>query len=84
MDSDDTAVEEMNQSVFGKRCVIYSKDWQTAKRLGEGLDVGSLTVNTIEVHHPDLPDSGRKRSGKGYSLGEDSIRNVGKTRSIII
>jgi acyl-CoA reductase-like NAD-dependent aldehyde dehydrogenase len=64
--------------------VIFTKDWEAGMRIGEAVEVGSYTVNNVEVHHPDLPDSGRKRSGKGFSLSEDSVRNMGKTRAIVI
>ncbi|WP_394277380.1 NAD-dependent succinate-semialdehyde dehydrogenase [Luteococcus sp.] len=67
--SDEEALELANDSHFGLGGSVFSQDTKRAERVGEGLEVGMVKINTHAAEGEAIPFGGVKRSGYGRELG---------------
>ena len=65
----DDAIARANASSAGLGGSIWSSDLETAARLVERLEAGSVWVNTHADIQPNAPMGGMKQSGIGYEFG---------------
>lgn len=68
--SDEEAIELMNKSKFGLTASIWTKDRDSAEKLGSELDVGTVYQNSCDYLDPSLAWVGVKESGRGISLSK--------------
>ena len=68
VDSDQQAIAMINDCDFGLTASIWTKDVETAEKLGHEIQVGTVLVNRCDYVDPGLPWIGVKQSGKGCSL----------------
>jgi acyl-CoA reductase-like NAD-dependent aldehyde dehydrogenase len=68
VDSDQQAIELMNDSEFGLTASVFSKDIDKATVIGEQLDTGTFFINHCDSLDPDLAWTGVKNSGRGCTL----------------
>nr|WP_125612667.1 NAD-dependent succinate-semialdehyde dehydrogenase [Specibacter cremeus] len=68
-DSEDEAVALANDSVYGLGASVFSADPDRARRVGDRLDAGMVSINAAGGSQADLPFGGIKRSGIGRELG---------------
>lgn len=68
--SDEEAIRLMNDSEFGLSASIWTRDPETAERLGRQVQTGTLFMNRCDVLDPALAWTGVKHSGRGASLSE--------------
>jgi acyl-CoA reductase-like NAD-dependent aldehyde dehydrogenase len=68
VDSDQQALELMNDTTYGLTAGVFSKDRLRAENMMKNLDAGSVYWNCCDRVSPHLPWSGRKRSGIGLTL----------------
>lgn len=81
VDSPQSCVEKINSSIFGTTATLFSNSLERAEVLGEKLEVGTVNLNTWELEE-GIPYSGRKRSGKGFSLSPLSFNNIVRSKSL--
>jgi acyl-CoA reductase-like NAD-dependent aldehyde dehydrogenase len=74
VESDQQAIELMNDTDYGLTASVYTEDQQQALDVLSALDTGTVYWNCCDRVSPRLPWSGRKHSGFGSSLSESGIR----------
>ncbi len=72
-ESEDEAVDLVNDSAFGLGVSIFTKDMEKAKRLAPLFDDGAVFVNELVKSDPRLPFGGTKISGYGRELSSHGI-----------
>ncbi len=68
VESDEQAIELMNDSEFGLTAAIFTKDTQTGIELGQQIETGTFFINRCDYLDPDLAWVGVKNSGQGCTL----------------
>ncbi len=68
VESDEQAIELMNDSEFGLTASIFTKDTQTGIELGQQIETGTFFINRCDYLDPDLAWVGVKNSGQGCTL----------------
>ncbi len=81
VDSDEQAVELMNDSSFGLTASIWTASRETALALGAQLQTGTCFMNRCDYLDPALAWSGVKNSGKGCSLSELAYERLTQPKS---
>jgi len=74
VDTDEQAIELMNDTEFGLTAAVFSKDQKRAIKILEKLNTGSAYWNCSDRVSPRLPWSGRKNSGLGLTSSFEGIR----------
>lgn len=81
VNSDDEAIGLINDSEFGLSASLWTADKKAARNLGQHIDAGTIFMNRCDYLDPSLTWSGRKNSGRGYSLGEYGFLQVTRPKS---
>ena len=68
VDSDEEALEKMNDSRLGLTASVWTGDRERAARFARELECGTVFMNRCDYLDPLLPWSGWKDSGRGVSL----------------
>ena len=68
VDSDQEAVERMNDSRYGLTASIWTSDEGRALHMGERLQTGTVFMNRCDYLDPGLAWTGVKDSGRGTTL----------------
>lgn len=79
VDSDEQAVELMNDSEYGLSASVFTEDVDVAMQLGAQVQTGTWLMNRCDYHDPALAWSGAKSSGSGVSasyLGFEQLTRV--------
>lgn len=79
VDSDEQAIELMNDSEYGLSASVFTEDLELAMRLGAQVQTGTWLMNRCDYHDPALAWSGAKASGSGVSasyLGFEQLTRV--------
>lgn len=80
VNSDEDAIELANDSPFGLGGAVFGGDPERAEAVGEGLEVGMVSVNMPGGTAAELPFGGVKRSGNGRELGRLGITEFANQR----
>jgi acyl-CoA reductase-like NAD-dependent aldehyde dehydrogenase len=80
------ALRMANDSRFGLSGSIFSRDKNTAWRLADRLQSGSVSINDTLVSFivADAPMGGCKESGYGYRHGAEGIRKYCQQKTIVV
>jgi len=81
VDSDEEAVNLMNDSPFGLTAAIFTKSMDRAKRIGTDIRTGTVFMNRCDRVDPYLPWTGQNQTGKGVSLSRHGFAGVTKLKS---
>jgi len=81
-DSEDQAFTIANDTEFGLAAGVWTRDLARAHRASRHLDVGTVWVNTYARVDPGVPYGGVKQSGFGRNLGEHSIEELTRLKSV--
>lgn len=81
VESDDEAVNWINESPFGLSASIWSRDIQKATQLGHRIQTGTMFINRCDYLDPGLAWSGTKQSGKGCALSYLGYHQVTRPKS---
>ena len=82
----DEALRMANDSRYGLSGSIFSKDKDTAWRLAQKMQSGSVSINDSLVSFivADAPMGGCKESGYGYRHGAEGIRKFCQQKTIVV
>ena len=67
-DGEEQAIALANDSIYGLAASIWSGDLSRAHRVAQRLNVGTVSVNTIDAIDVSVPFGGGKQSGFGRDL----------------
>ena len=79
VDSDEQAIELMNDSDFGLSASVFTSDLDVAMQIGAQVQTGTWLMNRCDYHDPALAWSGVKQSGSGVTssrLGFEQLTRV--------
>ena len=72
-DALDEAIAAANALPYGLGAYAFTRDLETAHRLGEEIEAGMVGINHYGVSQPELPFGGIKASGNGVEMGSEGI-----------
>jgi len=81
VDSEDEALERMNDSDLGLTASVWTTDRDRAASLARRLEVGTVYMNACDVLDPALPWTGVKDTGKGSTLSALGFQHLTRPRS---
>jgi acyl-CoA reductase-like NAD-dependent aldehyde dehydrogenase len=81
VESDERAIELMNDSRYGLTASIWTKDAQTALRIGDQVETGTWFMNRCDYLDPALAWTGVKDSGRGCTLSRLGIEAFTRPKS---
>ena len=68
VDSDDEAVDLMNDSAYGLSASIWTADLDAARSIGRRIETGTVFMNRADYLDPALAWTGVKDTGRGVTL----------------
>ena len=68
VESDDEAVQRMNDSDFGLTAAVFTRDRDAAVAIGQRVETGTFFLNRCDYLDPGLAWTGVKDSGRGVTL----------------
>jgi betaine-aldehyde dehydrogenase len=78
----DEAIELANATAYGLSASVWSRDVDTAVRVGRGVRAGTIWVNTFMDGTPELPFGGYRQSGVGRELGRNAVRDYTEEKTL--
>ncbi len=81
VESDQAAIDLINDSDFGLTASIWTTDKVAAINLGQQTQVGTWFMNRCDYLDPALAWTGLKNSGRGYSLSELGYEQLTQAKS---
>jgi succinate-semialdehyde dehydrogenase/glutarate-semialdehyde dehydrogenase len=78
------AANAMPELPYGLAAYAFTRDLETAHRLGEELEAGMVAVNHFGVSQPELPFGGIRASGEGLEMGAEGLRAYLDTRTFTL
>lgn len=82
VDSAEEAVAMINDCQYGLSSSIFSNDYDLIDWMSERLDTGTVYANLCLSVHPSLPWSGRKQSGRSFTLSKKVFEHVTQYKSV--
>jgi succinate-semialdehyde dehydrogenase/glutarate-semialdehyde dehydrogenase len=79
---DDTMVREANSLEFGLSAYVFSNDPQRRARIKDALQFGTVGLNDVPSHPPEVPLGGWKESGYGTEGGVEILDPYQKTKYV--
>lgn len=76
------AIEKANSVPFGLAGYGFTNRADYVDRMIEGVEVGNLSINTLEASLPETPFGGVKSSGYGREGGTEGLHNYMITKNI--
>lgn len=72
-DSEDEVIAMANDSIYGLAASVWTDNLSRALRVSEQLNVGTVSVNTVDALSAQTPFGGMKQSGFGRDLSLHSL-----------
>jgi succinate-semialdehyde dehydrogenase / glutarate-semialdehyde dehydrogenase len=82
--SEEEAVAEANDTVFGLVAYVFTRDLKRALRVCEALETGMVGLNQGMVSNPAAPFGGVKQSGFGREGGPEGIEEYLETKYVAL
>ncbi|MET3916971.1 aldehyde dehydrogenase (NAD+) [Variovorax sp. OAS795] len=83
-DTIEEAIARGNDSEYGLGGGVWTRDLNTAHRVGKGLRTGTVWVNCYNVLDPAVPFGGYKMSGFGRESGNEHIQEYYETKAVMV
>jgi phenylacetaldehyde dehydrogenase len=83
-DGVDEAVQMANDTPYGLSACLWTRDLSTMHSVVPRIRSGKVAVNTEPMPWPGLPEGGRRASGYGRDLGEESFDSFLETKSVLV
>lgn len=83
-DDEADALRIANAVEFGLAAGVFTNDLRRSQRMIDGLDVGTVWVNTYQAGYPTVSYGGVKQSGYGRTLGEEMMHELTHVKSVWI
>jgi len=81
VESDEQAIERMNDSRYGLTASIWTTDAQAAMRIGDRVETGTWFMNRCDYLDPALAWTGVKDSGRGCTLSRLGLEAFTRPKS---
>ena len=81
VDSDEHAIQLMNDSEYGLTAAIWTQDEEAALRIGDQINTGTWFMNRCDYLDPALAWTGVKNSGRGCSLSSVGYEHLTRPKS---
>ncbi len=81
VDSDEQAIELMNDSPYGLTASIWTKDVEAAERIGAEIETGTVFMNRCDYLDPALAWTGVKHTGRGITLSALGYTTLTRVKS---
>ena len=81
VDSDDQAIELMNDSAYGLSASIWTADIDAARSIGERVETGTVFMNRADYLDPALAWTGVKDTGRGITLSALGYETLTRPKS---
>ena len=81
VDSDEQAIELMNDSPYGLTASIWTADIHAARSIGQRIETGTVFMNRADYLDPALAWTGVKDTGKGVTLSALGYENLTRPKS---
>ncbi len=82
VDSDEEALQKMNDSRYGLTASVWTKDLSRAEWFAQRLDTGTVFQNRCDFLDPELPWTGVKESGKGVTLSRFGFDHLTRLKAL--
>ncbi len=83
-DTEDEAVAMANDSIYGLAASVWTDNLSRACRVSDRLNVGTVSVNTVDALSAQTPFGGMKQSGFGRDLSLHSLDKYTALKTIWI
>ena len=81
-DDEADALRIANDVEYGLAAGVFTNDLRRSRRMVDGLDVGTVWVNTYQAGYPTVSYGGVKQSGYGRTLGEEMVNELTVVKSV--
>jgi acyl-CoA reductase-like NAD-dependent aldehyde dehydrogenase len=81
VESDEQAIELMNDSPYGLSASIWTRDAAAAERIGEQIETGTVYMNRCDYLDPALAWTGVKNTGRGTTLSALGYTTLTRVKS---
>ncbi|KAM3500171.1 hypothetical protein MY11210_009542 [Beauveria gryllotalpidicola] len=78
------AIRLAHDTTYGLAAAVHTQNLNTAIRVSNALQAGTVWVNCYNMIHHQLPFGGYKESGIGRELGEAALANYTQNKSVAI
>jgi betaine-aldehyde dehydrogenase len=81
-DGEDDLIAQVNESVYGLACGVWTADYKRAWRVARAIDAGTVWINTYKQLSIAAPFGGFKQSGIGREKGLSGLRLYQQAKSL--
>lgn len=81
---EEEVIQMGNDSNYGLAAAVHTRDLNTAIRVSNEIQAGTVWVNCYNLLHHQMPFGGYKESGIGRELGEAALANYTQNKSVAI
>ncbi|KAL7933472.1 aldehyde dehydrogenase domain-containing protein [Trichoderma chlorosporum] len=82
--TEEDVIQMGNDSNYGLAAAVHTTDLNTAIRVSNAINAGTVWVNCYNLLHHQMPFGGYKESGIGRELGEAALANYTQNKSVAI
>ena len=80
----DEAIAEANRLPYGLAAYAFTSSMKTAKKLGDEIEAGMISINHLGLALPETPFGGVKDSGYGTEGGSEAIDSYLDSRFVTV